>query len=252
MASEEGFTLRPDLRKKLEAISKKRAEKEAEEKATRQILRQKIVGVLVRQTRLKAGKSLKETAAVLDCSPERLSQYESGERALSLPEAEALARLFSVTLENLLDETRQEDKVPPPPPSELIRIRQKIIGVQLRLARQAADLTQKELGEATDIPPGRLSQYERGLRPIPLPELEILTEILDLDFDELVDEDLGPDSPQARRQRNIQRLSMMPEHIQDFVLSPVNAMYIEMAMQVSSLPVSTLRQIAEGLLDITY
>jgi transcriptional regulator with XRE-family HTH domain len=252
MASEEGFALRPDLRKKLEAISKKRAEKEAQERAAQQILQQKIVGVLIRRTRLKAGKSLKETAIVLDCPPERLSQYESGERAISLPEAEALARFFSVTIDDLLDETRQEEEPPPPPPSELIRIRHKIIGVQLRQARQAASLTQKELAEAVDIPASRLSQYERGQRPIPLSELETLIEVLNLDFYELVDADLGPDSPQARHQRNVQRLTMMPEHIQDFVLNPVNAMYVEMAVKVSKLPVNTLRQIAEGLLDITY
>lgn len=250
MASDEGF-LRPDLRKKLEAISQKRAEKEAEERAAQQVVRQKIVGVLIRKARLEAGKSLKETSAVLGCSPDRLSQYEAGEKAPSLPEVEMLARFFSVMLEDLLDETRQQEE-PPPPPVEVIDLRHKIIGVQLRQARQAAGLTQKQLAETVNCSPGRLSQYERGQRPIPIPELEVLAEVLDLRLSEVVDTDLGPDSPKARVQRNMELLGVMPEDTQDFVLNPVNALYVEMAMKVSTLPVHTLRQIAEGLLDITY
>lgn len=251
MPPDEGIVLRPDLRKKLEAISRKRAEKAAEEKAARKILRRKIIGVLIKQARLEAGKSLKETAEVLGCSPDRLSQYEAGEKAPSLPEVEMLARFFSVSLEDLLDETRRQEK-PPLPPSEVIPIRHKIIGVQLRQARKAVGLTQKELAKAANCPAGRISQYERGLRPIPMPELETLTEDLDLRFPELVDADLGPDSPEARQQRNLERLTMMPEGIMDFVLNSVNTMYIEMAMKVSTLPVDAIRQIAEGLLDITY
>jgi len=251
MTPDEGIALRPDLRKKLEAISKKRAEKEAEEKAAQKILRRKIIGVLIRRARLEAGKSLRETAEVLGCSPDRLSQYESGEKAPSLPEMEMLARFFSVSLEELLDETRQQEK-PPLPPPEVIPIRDKILGVQLRQARQAAGLTQKELSKAANCSSGRLSQYERGQRPIPVPELEALIEVLRLRFFDLVDADLGPDSPQARQQQNLERLNMMPQHIQDFVLNQVNVLYLEMAMKVSFLPVDTLRQLAEGLLDITY
>ena len=252
MSSDEGLALRPDLRKKLEAISRRRAAKAVEERAAQKVLRRKIIGVLIKQARLEAGKSLKETAAVLGCSPDRLSQYESGEKAPSLPEVEMLARFFSVPLEDLLDETHRQENKPPLPPPEVIPIRHKIIGVQLRQARRAAGLTQKELAKAVNCSAEHLSQYERGQRPIPMPELEALAEALNLRFSDLVDADLGPDSPEARRQRNLERLALLPEPVQEFVLNPVNIMYIEMAMKVSSLPADTLRQIAEGLLDITY
>jgi len=252
MASDEGIALGPDLRKKLDAISRKRAEKAAEEKAARKLLRRKIIGVLIKQARLEAGKSLKETARVLGCSPNHLSQCEFGEKGLSLPEVEMLARFFSVSLDDLLDETRPREEKLPLPPTEVIPIRHKIIGVQLRLARKAAGLTQKELAQAVNCSPGRLSQYERGERPIPVPELEALTENLGSHFSDLMEADLGPDNPRARQQRKLERLIGMPEHIQDFVLNPVNILYIEMAMKVSTLPVDALRQIAEGLLDITY
>ena len=119
MKSDKGFALRPDLRKKLEAISKKQAEKEAEENAAQKALRQKIIGVLIKKARLEANKSLKETAQVLDCSSDHLSKYESGEKAPSLPELEMMARFFSVTLMDLLDETRRRDPPPLPSPQRL-------------------------------------------------------------------------------------------------------------------------------------
>lgn len=252
MASDEGTASWSDISQKFKAQSEKRAAEEAAAGAARQVLRQKIVGVLLKKARLEVGKSLKETAEMLGCSPDRLSQYESGEKAPSLPEVEMLARFFSVPLEDLLDETRQQEAPPPLPPTEVISLRNKIIGLQLRQARYETGLSQKELAEKLDCPPGRLSEYELGKRSIPLPELEIIVEALGLRLTNLVDTDLGPHSPQARQQRQLERLAEVPEHIQDFILNPVNALYIEMAMKVSSLPVGTLRQIAEGLLDITY
>ena len=163
-----------------------------------------------------------------------------------------LARFFSVPLENLLDETQQREEKPPLPPEEVIPIRHKIIGVQLRQARQTAGLTQKELAQEVNCSPGRISDYERGERPIPIPELELLAEALGLRFPDLVEADLGPNSPEARQEQDLERLVQMPEHLRHFVLNPVNTLYLEMAMKVSTLPVNVLRQIAEGLLDITY
>ena len=252
MTPDEGFALTADLRERLDALSRKRAEKAAEEKAAQKILRQKIIGVLIKQARLEAGKSLQETATLLACSPKRLSQYESGEKTPSLPEAEMLARFFSVPLENLLDETQQREEKPPLPPEEVIPIRHKIIGVQLRQARQKTGLTQKKLAQEVNCSPGRISDYERGQRPIPIPELELLAEALGLRFPDLVEADLGPNNPEARQKQDLERLAQIPEHLRHFVLNPVNTLYLEMAMKVSTLPVNVLRQIAEGLLDITY
>ena len=67
MTPDEGFALTADLRERLDALSRKRAEKAAEEKAAQKILRQKIIGVLIKQARLEADKSLQETATLLAC-----------------------------------------------------------------------------------------------------------------------------------------------------------------------------------------
>ncbi len=48
-------------------------------------LRNKIIGVLLRDARLRAGKTLQDCAAVLDCSPGTITQFELGRKPLSPP-----------------------------------------------------------------------------------------------------------------------------------------------------------------------
>jgi|GEM_PF-4832965 len=55
-------------------------------------LRSKITGVLLKNARTRAGKSQKDCAKILGCSPRTISDYEYGRRDISLPELEALAR----------------------------------------------------------------------------------------------------------------------------------------------------------------
>jgi hypothetical protein len=40
--------------------------------------------------------------------------------------------------------------------------------------------------------------------------------------------------------------------VRDFVLQPINTPYLQVAMNLSRMPAETLRQIASGLLEITY
>jgi transcriptional regulator with XRE-family HTH domain len=67
-------------------------------------IRRKIIGVLLSQARLDAGKSQKQCAEALSCSVERISQYEQGQRDIPLPELEALADFLDVPINHFLDE----------------------------------------------------------------------------------------------------------------------------------------------------
>ena len=66
-------------------------------------IRNKIIGTLVRQARMAAGKTQRECADILGCSPSTFSYYERGHKGLALPELEALAYFFEVPLKALLD-----------------------------------------------------------------------------------------------------------------------------------------------------
>ncbi len=62
----------------------------------RMVLRNKIIGILIRDARLAAGKIQEECAGYLGMSASRFSDIEHGARPLSLPELEAIALLVNV------------------------------------------------------------------------------------------------------------------------------------------------------------
>lgn len=67
------------------------------------MLRHRIIGLTLRQARERAGKSLREVAAFLGCSPQRIRRYESGERPIPLVELERLCLYLEVSLSDFYD-----------------------------------------------------------------------------------------------------------------------------------------------------
>jgi len=57
---------------------------------------------------------------------------------------------------------------------------------------------------------------------------------------------------QQQRESDWERFTEMPADIQTFVLDPINLPYIQVAMRLSGVPANKLRDIAAGLLDITF
>lgn len=66
-------------------------------------LRHRIIGLLLRQAREQAGKSVREAAAFLGCSPQRIRAYEAGERPIPLVDLERLATFLGLSLSAFLD-----------------------------------------------------------------------------------------------------------------------------------------------------
>ncbi len=213
------------------------------------VLRSKILGILLRKARTKAGKSQKECAQALNCSPHTISQYEYGRKGISLPELEVLAYLFDVPLTDFWDEEavfeEEEKKMPSP---EKVISRRNIIGVMLRQARLEKGLTQKACAQALGCPPSRISQYERGERAIPLPELEVLADLCQVPTTYFLADQLFPPDQTA----DLEKLAEMPPDVKDFVLEPLNLLYIKAAMRLGNMSVESLREFAASLLDITY
>ena len=217
-------------------------------------IRARILGVLLRDARQAAGKTAVECAALLGCAPEFYGQYETGRKAISLPELELLAFLFDVPLRHFWDSQtlghgRQEQLAGAG--AELLALRHRIVGAQLRSARSAAGLPQKELAAAAGVPAGRLSAYEFGRRPIPLPELEEFARAVGLTIDHFLP-GAGPIAAWAAGRRQFQRFGELPPELREFIVEPMNESYLRLAMQLSALSVERLRGIAEGILDITY
>jgi hypothetical protein len=96
-----------------------------------------------------------------------------------------------------------------------------------------------------------LDAVELGESPVSLAELQILAEQLGVSFESFVTEDLI--LPILRSDGSSHE---WPDHLSpellDFVFKPINLPYLRIAMNLSEMPADTLRQIASGLLEITY
>ena len=95
-----------------------------------------------------------------------------------------------------------------------------------------------------------MKRFEAGETPIPLPELELLTNTLEFPVSELFEQDtlLGQ---WISAQSGINEFLTLPAEVQAFITKPVNQPYLEIAMKLSQLSANELRGIAESLLEIT-
>lgn len=217
------------------------------------LLRARRLGVLLRDARLAKGQNLKACAEALGLSPSTLRAYEQGERAPSLPELEAIAYHFGLPLEHFWGrEVLSDDPSPVAslPLQQLMALRHRIIGAKLRQIREQRGLSLKALAAEAQLPVGRLRSYEYGEKPIPLPELETLTAILQVPLEEFLDQD-GPLGTWHKQQKEIAGFLELPEPLRQFVSQPINRPYLELAQRLSEMSVDKLRAVAEGLLEIT-
>jgi len=215
-------------------------------------LRSKMLGAMIRNARMQAGKSMSETAEWLDISPSTLGSYELGRKAASLPELELLSCYFGVPLEPFLSMTPATS----PTRKEGIRtqmwvaLRQRLIGLNLRQMREKQARSMKDLAEETGFPPSRISAYERGDRPIPLPELDILLTALDGALDELAP-DNGTVGRILREQRVAAALAEFPDETLTFLASHDSLTYLQLAMTLKSISADKLKNLTEGLKELT-
>ncbi len=213
-------------------------------------LRNRIIGILLQDARMRADKSRRECAAVLEVPVSTITAFEEGRRPISLPELEALASFLGVAVTHFWDEeARLLSEEQPEPKGEAIQVRQRIVGALLRQARTEEGRTKKELADVLGCSTRRISTYEYGERPIPLAELELLARAVERPLEYFLDES---SSTASRRGDMVRAFLDLPEEIRDFVTRPINRSYLEVAMKLADMPAGTLRGIAEGLLEITY
>ncbi|RCK74210.1 MAG: hypothetical protein ANABAC_2412 [Anaerolineae bacterium] len=215
-------------------------------------IRGRKLGVLLRNARQAAHKDLEESARFLGISPETLEAFEFGEAFPSLPYLEALAEFYAVPLTHFWGNSLiTEQKSLTPDQLDIIReIRQRIIGVLLRKSRQEQGFDLEQLAEQVGIDAGQLERYEFGEEAVPLPILEALAHVLQLEIKAFWDQERLKDSRQIPDQR-WQEFQALPEELKNFVCKPVNRPYLELAQRLSEMSVEKLRAVAEGLLEIT-
>jgi len=218
----------------------------------RKIIRAKKLGLLIRDVRVKSGRNIDDCAQAMGLSTEELLALESGERPPTLPELEILAFFLEVPLEHFW--SNEVLKIDANDKSfdadEIKRLRQNMIGALIRKARIEAVVSVDELAQKAGISPEILQSYEQGEIPVPLPELEILAQVLNNSITQFEDQE-SPVGSWFVEQRNMHEFLELPVELQNFIAKPVNRPYIDLAVKLSELKVERLRALAEGLLEIT-
>jgi transcriptional regulator with XRE-family HTH domain len=218
------------------------------------VLRRKIVGVRVRHARMSAGLTLKEVAIALGIPMEYVSEMEFGLRDVSLPQLEVMAMLFHVPVTDLWSQEPIEEKKSNFPTVEAIALRQRIVGGLLRHARTEAGHSPEELATLLGVAVSRISEYELAQIEIPLPELEIIADYLNVPLEYFIDSGI-PNHNHTNGKVELDELIRfcdLPKDVRGFLANPANLLYVNIAMRLSGLSAETLRSLAEGLLEVTY
>ncbi len=216
-------------------------------------LRTKKLGVLIRDARLAARRNIDECAKAIGVTKGVFRAYEEGRRAPSLPELEILVYYLDLPIDHFWGKASISDDASPTEPLDLprlVEVRQRMIGALLRQERNNASLSVRALSHETGVSGARITAYELGEKPIPLPELEALVAALGGRIETFFDFS-GPIGQWMTNQRAMQQFLELPKELQTFVCQPVNRPYLELAMKLSSMSTEKLRSVAEGLLDIT-
>lgn len=247
-------------------------------------IKRKMLGVRIRSARNQAGLNLKETAQQMGISSATLNDYELGQQEAGLPELEAMARIFAVPISyfwsnGFLKIPDREYKA-----AQVISIRRKMLGVQVRQARQEAGHSQEALAEVLGCSVERLADYELGKISIPFSELESMASFLNLPMTRFLPVETqqleperaearpaavqqqvpqpvavepqpaaaGDEQPEAAVPAELAWLADLPEDVKAFLEDPSSLLYLKLSMRLHNLSADTLRALAEGILDITY
>lgn len=216
-------------------------------------IREKKLGLLIRDARMAERRSIKECAEAIGVKPGVFRAYEEGRRAPSLPELEALVFFLKIPISQFWGNETVSD-TPPPLTFEdikrLISLRHRMIGALIRQERTNVNMSIRHLSAGTGISQSRLKAYELGERIVSVPELEAILAVMGTRIEKFFDQS-GPVGEWLVSQQAMQKIMELPKEIQDFICQPVNRPYLELAMKLSSMSRDKLRSVAEGLLDIT-
>lgn len=215
-------------------------------------LRGKMLGVLLRDARVNAVRSLSDVAAFLQIDAEEVEAWELGEASPSLPQLELLAYFFDVPVSHFwgLTTLEAENAGPASAQNEFVALRNRMIGALLRQSREEMKTSIEELAERTAIPVQDLRDYELGEAPIPMHELAVLANAVQKTISYFLETSSQIGDLLAMRER-WKHFNTLPEELREFAANPQNIGFIEIALNFSRMNSDVLRRIAVSMLDIT-
>ena len=214
-------------------------------------IRASILGVLIKDARIHAGRSTAECAEVFGMPEEEFENIERGKSFPDMPFLEALAMYLHVPFEHFWGNVTLGG-YPVSDFTDLLKSRRAGIGAQVQKLREDKGTSAKDLAKALKIKTGELAKIEDGSTELSISMAERIVGALDLSMRDLQDKDgASPLLTHEQQQKLIQEIDKMPEDLRVFVMNTSNQPYLKMAMNLSEMEVNKMRDFAEGILDIT-
>ena len=216
-------------------------------------IRTKKLGLLIRDARLAARRTVTECAQAVGIKSGLFRAYEDGRKSPSLPELETLVYFLDLPIDHFWGKEVRSESAPAYESLDLPRllaVRQRKIGALLRQERMNTSISIRNLAQETGTSSARIKAYELGEKAIPLPELEVLLKALGGRIESFFDRS-GPIGQWLMNEEAIQNFLDLPMEMRQFVAVPVNRPYLELAMKLSNMSRDKLRSVAEDILDIT-
>jgi transcriptional regulator with XRE-family HTH domain len=241
---------------------KKKREQEAAAKGVRpdhpvdfnelRVLRARILGVLIRDARISRNCAIEDCAERIGVDAQTLTQWELGLAHPSLPDLELLAYELGIPISHFwntktITGNNHSNAISQ---SEYTALRNRVVGAMLQQAREAAQLSEQELGERIDVGPEVITAYELGQKPIPMTELTSLASAVSVSLSHFLDNSSRVGS-WLEQQEDFRRYQQVPKDVRSFISNPVNSVFVELAMWFSALGVNDLRGIAESILNLS-
>ncbi|PJF44676.1 MAG: hypothetical protein CUN55_02805 [Phototrophicales bacterium] len=215
-------------------------------------LRSRMLGVLLRDARLDSGYTEQDIANYLGVSVDDILAWEYGYGTPSLPLLEVLAYFLKIPVSHFWGtETLQQQQMERAiDADEYITVRTRMIGLMIRTRRESLGISVDELAQKLDIPTDELLYYEQGYYQIPMALLTEIANILDVSISYFLDANSRV-GEFFELLETMKLFAKMDSEVRDFVSVPSNEPYIRLAMVLAKMPTESLRELAEGLLDIT-
>lgn len=215
-------------------------------------IRRKMLGVLIRDARLNAARTVEDCARLLNVEPQVVEAWEYGDESPTLPHLELLAYYLDVPVSHFWGQkTLEMDKSSKGAvQNEYMALRNRMIGALLRQAREEAELSYEDVSERSQIPIETLQHYEIGNLPIPMHELVILSGIVNRNMSFFLESSSYVGELLRYREDWKHFVDLDPE-VREFAANPLNIGFIKIAITFSQMSAEQLRKAAEGMLEIS-
>lgn len=191
-------------------------------------------GVLLRDARVNASRSLEDVAGYLHIAAVEIEGWEWGESSPSLPQLELLAYFFDVPVSHFWGLKTLESERAKPVSAQEGSSSARMIGALLRQSREEIKWSVEDLAARTAISVQELHDYEVGEAPIPMHELAVLANAVNKTMGYFLETASQIGDLLSMREK-WKHFNTLPEELREFAANPQNIGFIEIALNFSQM-----------------